>query len=180
MTTNPQESRFYEGKTTRADSRQLRPTRLFKLEIRRTLDLIEPKGVGIYNVRQQMRALLPVVALFVLGCSTVAPRAINEDLRPVFDGSYLAAQDAWRRVERTTPFEGKTRPAIIALIGAPDFETADAICYKTAAGPLWIEFDKAQVIGCHLVSTPPHWRGTQEEAEAWWKKTRDTKDWYAY
>ena len=39
MTPNPQESRFYEGKATRADSRGLRPSRLFKLENRCSIQL---------------------------------------------------------------------------------------------------------------------------------------------
>ena len=39
MTTNLTKSRIYEGKTTRADSRGLRPTRFFKLENRCSIQL---------------------------------------------------------------------------------------------------------------------------------------------
>jgi hypothetical protein len=127
-----------------------------------------------------MKALLPLVVFLAFGCSSATPSALKEDLRLVFDGSYLASQDAWSRVERKASFEGKSRATIAALIGAPDIETADGICYKTAAGPLWFDLVEDRAIGVHLISTPPRWRGTQEEAAEWWKKTRETKDWYAF
>lgn len=131
--------------------------------------------------RRKMRALLPVVALLAFGCFAAASHAPNEDLRLIFADPYLAAQDAWRRVESAAPFEGKSRSAVIDLIGVPDFQTADGqICYKTAAGPWWFDFIANRVNGSYLVTAPPRWRGTQEEAEAWWNKTRDTRDWYAY
>ena len=122
---------------------------------------------------------LILIFLVLAGCA-VGPRASEKDIKLVFAGSYAEACQAWTRLMKSDFLAGKSRTTVLDRVGKPDYTTLDAICYKTAAGPLWFEFSGDQMVGAHLVSTPPRWRGTRAEAEVWWKESRDTKDWYAY
>ncbi len=129
-----------------------------------------------------MKRLISITAIAVLlvGCVTAdrpteAPALRNE----LFTAPFWKARNAGLALLRLPMFKSAsraTRDEIIRVCGRPDRVTADAICYKTNGGPLWIEFNNGFLMHAALV-TPPLWRGTDEELAWWWEKARNQENW---
>ena len=129
-----------------------------------------------------MKTLMAAVALLVAASQTgCLSRGTRGDTDILLHGSYPDSQRAWHRLEKEQTFKDGMPPnAVVAILGKPDLELGDARCYKTGSGPLWFEFSRNRLIGSHHVSAPPRWRGTDQEAEALWKRTRDQDSWHEW
>lgn len=111
-----------------------------------------------------------------------AQTSIQSRIDVLMSGTFQEALSAGRVVLADSRLAyGTSRADVVGFLGEPDFESEDlgSICYKTAAGPLWLDFDSTGLIKKSVVH-PAHWNGTDDELAELWNEKRETDTWYEW